>query len=197
MSMTAEQYRDQLLALSPPGSALPTDLDSVYAGLLLAMADELARVDGRAEDVLDELDPRTALEMLVDWERVCGLPGACSTGAETIRQRREAVHLVITAQGGQSPAYYEEVAAALGVAIAVEEFHPFRAGASVAGDPLTNDSWTHVWRVRGPEETIKPLVAGGGAAGDALASWGNDLLECHIKRLASAHTLVTFAYGEE
>ena len=197
MSLTAAQYRDQLLALAPPGSALPRELDSVFARLLQAMADELARVDGRADDVLDELDPRTATEMLGDWERVCGLPGKCSLSAETIAERRAAAHLVVTAQGGQSPAYYVELAAALGVTATVEEFRPFRAGMSAGGDPLTNDDWTHTWRLRGPEETVQPLRAGSGAAGDPLAKWGNEALECHIRRLAPAHTLVTFAYGEE
>jgi uncharacterized protein YmfQ (DUF2313 family) len=197
MSMTAEQYRAQLLALAPPGTALPKELDSVFAELLMAMADEQARVDSRADDVLAELDPRTSMELLTDWERVCELPGKCSRSSETIQERREAVHLVITAQGGQTPAYYEEAAATMGVAATVEEFRPFRVGSSTAGDPLSNEPWTHAWRMRGPEETIKPFIAGGGAAGDSLAKWGNEMFECHISRLAPAHTIVTFAYGAE
>jgi uncharacterized protein YmfQ (DUF2313 family) len=194
--MNAAQYRDQLLALAPPGKALPTELESVFALLLLAMADEQARVDGRADDVLIELDPRTATELLSDWERVCGLPGQCSRASETIQERRESAHLVITAQGGQSPAYFEEAAATLGVAATVEEFRPFRAGQSSAGEPLTNEPWTHAWLMRGPEEIVKPFVAGGSSAGDPLAKWGNEALECHISRLAPAHTIVTFAYGD-
>lgn len=195
--LTAEQYRDQLMALSPRGAALPTDLDSVWCLLLLAVATELARVDNRSGDVLDELDPRATLELLTDWERVCGLPGACSQAGETIQERREAATLVITAQGGQSGAYYEEVAAALGVAATVEEFYPFRASLSVAGDPLTNDEWTHAWRMRAPETTVSYFEAGGAAAGDPLAKWGNEAFECHLGRLAPAHTIITFAYGEE
>lgn len=195
--MNAEQYRDQLLALAPPGTALPRELDSVFVMLLLAMAEEQARVDGRADDVLFELDPRTATELLGDWERVCGLPGKCSFASETIQERREAAHLVVTAQGGQNPQYYEEAAAALGLEALVEEFRPFRAGGSAAGDPLTNEPWTHAWRMRGPEETVKPFVAGGNSCGDALTKWGNEMLECQISRLAPAHTIVTFAYGAE
>ncbi|NDV21056.1 DUF2313 domain-containing protein, partial [Pseudodesulfovibrio sp. JC047] len=148
-----EQYQAQLLALAPPGAALPTDADSVWSMLLLAMAEELSRVDGRADDVLDELDPRTALELLPDWERVCGLPGPCSRPSETIQERREAAHLVIMAQGGQSQVYYKEAAAAIGVPADVEEFRPFRAGHSSAGDALTNGPWTHTWCMRGPKET--------------------------------------------
>ncbi len=93
--------------------------------MLLAMAKEISRVDGRADDLLNELDPRTASELLTDWERVCGLPGKCSQPSETVQERREACHLVVTAQGGQSPAYYEEVAAALGIKASVEEFNRF------------------------------------------------------------------------
>ena len=197
MSMNAEQYRTQLLALAPPGAALPKELDSVFADLALAMADEQARVDGRADDVLAELDPRTSMELLPDWERVCALPSKCSFSSETIQERRDAVELILTAQGGQTPAFYEEAAATIGVAAKVEEFRPFCAGASSAGDPLTNEPWTHAWRMRGPEETIKLFTAGGSSAGDPLAKWGNEMLECHISRLAPAHTIVTFAYGEE
>lgn len=193
--LTAEQYRDQLMALAPRGAALPTDLDSVWCRLLKALATELARVDGRADDVLDELDPRTALELLQDWERVCGLPGACSQPSETIQERRDAAHLVLTAQGGQSGAYFEEVAAALGVPATVEEFHPFRAGSSAAGDPLTNDTWTHAWRMRAPETIVTTFEAGGSAAGDPLAKWGSAAFECYISRLAPAHTILIFAYG--
>lgn len=197
MALAAGQYRDLLLALAPPGRALPTDLDSTWAALVLALADELARVDARVDDLVDEADPRTALETLPDWERVCGLPGPCSREGETLQERREGAHLVLTAQGGQSPAYYEEVAAALGVAAGVEEFRPFRAGAATAGDPLTNDPWLYHWRVRGPEVTVTEFGAGCSCAGDPLRSWGNEALECHVSRLAPAHTVVLFAYGDE
>jgi uncharacterized protein YmfQ (DUF2313 family) len=197
MSLTAEQYRDQLMALAPSGMALPTDTDSVWALLLLALADELARMDGRCDDLLDEADPRTALELLSDWERVCGLPGDCSQDAETIQERRQACHLTIAAQGGQSVAYFTGLAETLGVPITVEEFRPFRAGAAVAGDPLTNGDWAFAWRVRAPETTVQPFEAGGNAAGDALAKWGNELFECRMSRLAPAHTILIFAYGEE
>ncbi|NDV20889.1 DUF2313 domain-containing protein [Pseudodesulfovibrio sp. JC047] len=197
MAMTPEQYQAQLLALAPPGAALPTDADSVWSMLLLAMADELSRVDGRTDDLLTELDPRTSLELLPDWERVCGLPGQCSRASATIQERREAVHLVLTAQGGQSRAYYEEAAATIGVLAEVEEFRPFRAGHSSAGDALTNGPWTHTWCMRGPKETIKPFTAGGSSAGDPLASWGNKQFECQMSRIAPAHTLLIFAYGED
>ncbi len=197
MSLTVEQYHDQLLALCPPGSALPSDEDSVWSLLLLALATELARVDGRADDLLDEADPRTALEMLKDWERICDLPGDCSQESETIQERREACHLVLAAQGGQSAAYYIELAATLGVPVTVEEFRPFRAGAATAGDPVSNGDWIYAWRVRAPETTVRSFEAGGNTAGNALAKWGNEALECYLSRYAPAHTIITFAYGEE
>jgi uncharacterized protein YmfQ (DUF2313 family) len=197
MSLTAEQYRDQLMALAPTGQALPTDTDSVWARLLLALAGELARLDGRADDLVDEADPRTALEMLADWERVCGLPGACSQDIETIQDRRRACHMALAAQGGQSALYYIDMAAALGVVVTVKEFRPFRAGAAVAGDPLTNGDWIYAWSVRAPATTVQYFQAGGNAAGDALANWGNEALECRLSRLAPAHTILIFVYGEE
>lgn len=197
MSLTAEQYRDQLMALAPSGRALPTDTDSLWGLLLLALADELTRVDGRADDLMDEADPRTALEMLADWERVCGLPSDCAQDAETIQARRQACALTLAAQGGQNIAYFVALAETLGVTASVQEFRPFRAGAASAGDALTNGDWMFAWVLRSPETTVQTFEAGGNSAGDALATWGNALFECRMSRLAPAHTILIFAYGEE
>jgi uncharacterized protein YmfQ (DUF2313 family) len=89
------------------------------------------------------------------------------------------------------------MAAALGVTVTVDEFRPFRAGVSSAGDALTNGDWIYAWRVHAPETSIQLFQAGGNAAGDALAKWGSEALECRLSRLAPAHTILIFVYGEE
>lgn len=83
MALTAEQYQSQLLELLPLGAVWPRDLDTGLAKLLLAKADEFARVDGRADQLIEEADPRTTSEMLSDWERVVGLPDECMDLAPT------------------------------------------------------------------------------------------------------------------
>ncbi len=52
---------------------------------LLASADELARIDGRVRDFVTEMDPREAVELLPDWER---LYDVSSDGTVAERQAR-------------------------------------------------------------------------------------------------------------
>jgi len=199
MALDAVAYRQMLVQLQPPGRALPTEEGTVWVALLDAESVELARVDRRADDLVLESDPRTATEMLEDWERVCGLPGACSAVApDTLAQRRAAVHAHLTARFGQRPADYEALAESLGYAGAtVEEFRPFRAGQAAAGDALTNGDWVHAFRLRVAATTVRNFQAGAGCAGEPLASWGDELLECRVQERAPAHAIAIFAYGEE
>lgn len=180
----------------PPGRAFPRERGNTLDSLLDAMAQELARLDARADRLTAEAVPSTTAEMLSDWERVAGLPDSCSgLLAETQQGRRNDLVSKLVSRGGQSITYFKAVAAALGFEIEIEEFQPFRAGWSQAGDPLTNGDWTFVWRVRAPEVTVTPFKAGSGAAGEPLATWGNAGLECRILKYKPAHTHVIFAYG--
>lgn len=197
MALTAADYQAQLAALLPGGFAWPREADAVLARLLLAWADELARVDGRAADLLDEAAPRTTAELLADWERVAGLPDSCVAAqgiSQTTGQRRAALVAKITSAGGQSVAYFVALAASLGYAITISEFSPFVAG-SVAGASLTNGAWAYAWTVNAPLTSISEFTAGSASAGDPLRAWGNELLECVLSRLAPAHTHALFAYA--
>lgn len=196
MARTAEQYRDLLKQLLPPGRALPREPGTTIDALLDGMAQELARLDERGVDFLVDVNPLTTLELLPEWEAVAGLPDKC-TGEleETVQGRRAALVAKLSSSGGQSAAYFIAVAAALGYTVTITEFRPFRAGYSVAGDALTNGDWVYTWQVNAPEETVRYFSAGRSVAGEPLASWGNDLLECKIRELKPAHTLVLFAYG--
>jgi uncharacterized protein YmfQ (DUF2313 family) len=179
----------------PPGAAWRLESDSVLSAFMLAVAEELARVDGRAEDLMRELDPRTTTELLPDWERVMGLPDPCVSAAQTIQERRAAIVAKLTTIGGQSRQFFIGLAAALGYVITITEFNPFLAGHSVAGDALTNGDWQHAWQVGAPETTVRDFRAGQSAAGEALRDWGNEELECAISSRAPAHTIPIFAYG--
>jgi hypothetical protein len=64
----AEKYARMLVALLPPGR-LWRMAASVLAKLLLACGEELARVDERAQSLLNEADPATVLELLPEMER--------------------------------------------------------------------------------------------------------------------------------
>ena len=194
---TAAEYREQLKALLPPGQAFPRDPGTTLHDLLDGMSIELARVDGRASVLPQEVNPATSAELLSDWERVAGLPDKCSgVLEETLQGRRNALLAKLTSTGGQSSAYFAALAAELGYDVTIEQFRPFRAGRSVAGDALTNGAWAFTWRVRAPEVTVISFRAGRSAAGEALRAWGNDTLECKFNQLKPAHTILLFAYGD-
>lgn len=195
MSYPSAAYLQLLQGLLPQGVIWPRDPASTLARVLHALAEDLARLDQRSDDLMDEADPRTSFELLPDWERVCGLPDVCSELGENLDRRRAAVAARLTASGGQSRAFFMGLAQAHGYQVDIQEFHPFRAGISRAGDRARDSDWAHTWQVAAPETTTFPFKAGGGAAGDRLQSWGNDKLECVIGRARPAHTTCLFGYG--
>lgn len=196
MGYSIDQYREQLKALLPPGRAFPRERGTTLDALLDAMAQELARLDGRAERLASDAVPSSTAELLTDWERTAGLPDNCSgLLSETLQGRRGDVVSKLTGRGGQSPAYFIALANAIGFDVKIDEFRPFRAGSSRAGDSLTNGDWRFTWRIRAPEVTVRRFRAGISAAGERLATWGNAGLECRIRQYAPAHTNLIIAYG--
>jgi len=194
---TAADYLEQLKTLLPPGQAFPREAGTTLHDLLEGMSIELARVDDRGESLPVEAIPATSNELLSDWERVAGLPDKCSGVLEdTLQGRRNALLAKLASTGGQSSAYFIEIAAALGYTVTIETFKPFRAGLSRAGDALTNGPWAFTWLVRAPEVSVTAFRAGLSAAGERLRTWGNESLECKINQLKPAHTIALFAYGD-
>lgn len=194
MGMSTTDYLQQLQALLPQGPAWPREASPVTR-LLDGLAQELARVEGRALTLLEEADPRTTAELFADWERVAGLPDDCVIAFapdQTVAQRRAALVGRLATIGGQSPAYFVGLAAALGYAITLTEFKQHAVNDDVS-TPLYGPAWAFAWQVNAALNTVTQLTVAGTVA-DPLASWGNTLLECVIKRLAPAHTTVLFSY---
>jgi uncharacterized protein YmfQ (DUF2313 family) len=199
---SALAYQAQLAALLPRGRAWPREDGSELMKLMHAKAEELARIDGRVSDLLEEVDPRTTLELLDDWERVAGLPDSCIAAPDSIAERRAAVQSRITGMGGQTREYFINLAATLGFAITIDEFQPFRVGAGRVGDLLYGEAWAHVWRVNvqppaiddGGGLSIRYFRVGESRVGERLVGFGSLDLECIIRRAAPAHSIVIFAY---
>lgn len=198
MGISAEQYANQLASLLPSGQAWDNDKRSSLMGRLLkAFALELARIDLRGEDLMNELDPRTTLELLPDWERVLGLPDPCLSQAGTLAQRRQAVTTKLTLIGGQSKQFFIDLAAGLGYTITITEFYPFVAGSDVGDELYNSDEWRYTWQINAPETTITEFRVGQSTTGEALREWGNEQLECAMNLRKPAHTNLLFAYGNE
>jgi uncharacterized protein YmfQ (DUF2313 family) len=187
-------YARQLLHNLPRGAAWPRDDASIWAQLAIALAQELYRLDIRGQQLLDELDPRTTTELLPEWERMLGLPLRCLVGVDqTIEERRSAVVRQLTAQGGQSRAYFIALAAALGYTVTITEFRPYTVGSPV-NQPLYDSLWRFAWRVNVPVAVEKSYWRVTSRVSEPLADWGIPSLECFLRRVSPAHTILLFAY---
>lgn len=195
MVLTENDYLRQMQALLPPGPAWPKDDSALITRLLGGLAAELARVDGRAWQLVEEADPRTVAELFADWERVAGLPDACAVafgGDQSVAQRRAALVGRLTTLGGQSPSYFVGIAAALGYAITITEFSEHTVNDDV-NHPLYGAAWNFAWQVNAVLNTITEITVDS-TVDDPLAVWGNSLLECVVNRLRPAHTTVLYSY---
>jgi uncharacterized protein YmfQ (DUF2313 family) len=191
---TAEDYRDALELELPRGPAWPRrGLVSVLRSLLHAWGDELARVDGRAQALHDEADPRTTTELLPDHERVAALPGVCLELGSSVALRRQALVAKLTDKGGYHPDDYIAAAAAAGFTVTLTEFTPTTCG-DLCGDPLYGSDWWYALQINADLVTIQAAVVGGASCGDPLRFWGNDLLECVMAEFRQAQVVLLFAY---
>ncbi|WP_118822869.1 putative phage tail protein [Neisseria meningitidis] len=134
-------YQDILRGLLPPVSyARNAPRVRAQAEIDGAALDAVAE---SAQSVADAVDPRSAGQMLADWERVLGLDG---TGKN--RQRRVlAVMAKLNETGGLSIPYFVRLAEAAGYQIQIDEPQPFRAGVNRAGDRLAPQEIMWVWHV--------------------------------------------------
>lgn len=195
MVLSAADYLEQAIALLPPGPAWPRGADAYAIRLLRGLSEEFARVHARAVALLNEADPRTTGEMLLDWERVAGLPDGCVIDAgvdPSTEQRVAALVGRLTMLGAQSLPYFEELALSLGYTVTLSEFHvhDVNDGVSVS---ITGEAWAHAWQVESVLNqpvffTVNATVA------DPLAAWSNVMLECVLNRFKPAHTVLLFSY---
>jgi uncharacterized protein YmfQ (DUF2313 family) len=193
MGVTVANYHQLILALLPQGKLWNVEPGSTLDQLILACAEELARLDQRSTELINEVFPDTTDELMADWERVAGLPDLCSGPLATYQQRRAALVSKLISTGGSTPQYFIEVAQALGFNATIQEFSPFVAG-SAAGDPLNSELWQFVWKMTSTLSGVFDFRAGVSRAGEPLKSWGNAILECAISAIKPAHTTCLFAY---
>lgn len=193
MGIIAEDYVRELQALLPPGPAWDVDDSTTAAKLIAAWAEEFARIQARVDQLVEDADPRITFELLADYERLFGLPTDCMFGIDqSLEQRRSALISQMVSVGGQSRAYLIALAAAAGFTVTITEFSPFTVDMTVA-DPIYGPDWWFAWQVNGALSTVTYFLVTSGV-NEALAAWGNNLLECLINRFKPAHTVVLFAY---
>ena len=188
--MTAEDYYQQLKALMPKGVAW-VDEDPV----LRAVAAECAVLHWRTDRLFIESIPTRTEQMLDEWERDWGLPDPCFTDTG-ITARCAA--LVAKVRNNSVPSRLFVLAALKDLGYPNAELeHPqcLRAG-FLAGDMVYSEDWHYVVIVKtnSQQVQIKPMRAGD-PAGSRLYTWGDDVLNCYLKKLFQAHLKVLVAYS--
>jgi uncharacterized protein YmfQ (DUF2313 family) len=178
----AKDYLTDFWQHMPPGKAWERAAE-VFNQLFAGLTPEFDRAEARGEDLLREMDPRTTVELLPDWERVAALPDPCSTPPTTIEDRQAALTAKLLARGNADvlPMILATLDA-LGYGVAnrnLRRFHhqPFTCK-SPCNAPLNSNrvGWIFVW-----EFILKH------AALDSVAA-------CIVSRIAPAHVGVTFAF---
>nr|DAJ51233.1 MAG TPA: Protein of unknown function (DUF2612) [Caudoviricetes sp.] len=195
---TQEEYARLIKQLLPPGPAWDRgDSTSLLAMMIEVWAKEFARDDGRIRALLREADPRKAVETFDAWLYDWGLPDDCIkawSSANPATLRTLLLYKIKTV-GRQDAAYFIEHAEMFGYRIVVDEFRPHSVQSSTM-DACCAEAWRHTWRVdvmtgagsvMGFHDTL-------GGVDDALAWWGDRLIECLIRRFMPAHTDLYFGY---
>ena len=159
-----------------------------------ALADQFHEIDLAATGLLDEIRPNTTVDLLPDWERVVGLPDECSELASNIAERRAAVLSILVSQPNLNPSSYEAIAEEFGVTITVRELDRTAANA-IPNLNTTGGRWRFVWWIDIPSTADVRYFT---TLSDVLTPLRdverNPELECRLRRVAPAHTLVVIDY---
>lgn len=140
---SVNDYVAAMQALLPRGFAWPRDTDATLTGVLRGLAPVYYRINESANGLLVDAFPSTAVDLLPEWDATLALPG---TG-DTPTQQAQVVAALIDS-GGQSAAYFEEIAAAYGLTIVISGYRPYTVDDPV-DDEMAGDGWAHVWKVTG------------------------------------------------
>lgn len=199
--VTKEQYAIAFKQLMPLGMLFDLQDTSTFHLLILAICANYEAFDAYCDNFINEIYPTTTLELLTDWETEYGLPDECSQPDDTIDDRRHLLLAKYNALGGQTPAYYIELAAYLGYTITITEyanFAPFRTNINRANDVLYGESWQWVWQVNCDlSDFVNDIVyfrTNVNTTNTPLIQWGADRLMCFIEKYKPAHTYVIFNF---
>lgn len=181
MGLREDAIHSSLLALLPPGDALPPGFESNLANVLRVSAKALDRLEELADFVATDFDPRGTTVFLEDWERVLGLP-ECGSLAATTGERRAEVLEKYTRQGTLRGDDLIAAAAILGFTITITEHFPYppRSEPVPLGD-------AHIFDVVLPSLEVTYFRASESRSGDSLGSFGDARLTCLLDGRKPAH----------
>lgn len=175
---STDDYAQALANLLPRGPIWRRDPGSNMMALMGALAPTYERSGAAAAQLVFDIFPATTTDLLVEWEETLGLPDPCTPLGSTVQQRRAAVLAKFIGSGGQSIPYFISVAAALGYPITITEL-----------------ATPYHWQINAPSVTVSYFELGFGVCGDYFWTVDNTELECRIRQIMPAHTVLTFNYN--
>lgn len=167
----------------------------VLSAQLSAEGAELDRVQAYADTLIAESDPRTCYVNIGDWERVAGLPDACS-GADVlnIEARRARLFTKLSTKGGASVAWLIQAAAQMGYAgVTVDTFTMATCDGNCE-QIVNSEEWLFTFQMNIPGGLPIYYATCEGSCQDALATWATSELACGIDKIKPAHTLAILNY---
>lgn len=196
MAVTLGAWLSSLQALLPPGRALTVEPDAVLTRVLEAVAARMLAAETAMQDLLRQMDPRAATDLLPDWERLLGLPDDCAPAGQEVSDRQRAAFGRLTELGGQSPSYFIDLADRNGEpGVSITEFRPMDCTTDCDG-PLLSESDAHTWRVDipRPAQSVRIMTCNS-AANSALQMYTPSAIECFFNERKPAQSKVIFAYA--
>lgn len=202
-------YEVALGKLMPPGRAWS---GRTLNNLVAALAQNFADSDANAVDLIKDAFPSTAYNLLTEWESTLALPDTCANDVvDSVAYRRAAVVKKLVGVGGQSMAYYTDLAKNFGFNISITQHAPSKFGQTF-GNTFGGQDWAFAWTVTTPDfATVSSqinqsfgLTFGqpfGGLFAQAFTQSlitptnVNQMLACLIGSAAPAHTIVLYQFG--
>ena len=194
---TADQYLSQLTALLPQGPAWDMERMPELALVLRGIAQEMARIDARAEALSAEMDPALVFELVRDWESVMNLPDECLGNSPAFADRQLGVQQRLIAVGGQSASFFIAIAKGQGYpnATLTEHRSPRFGRARMGSGHFGTWNAQFMWTLNtGGRQTLGRRF-GVSYWGERFGANPGSALECLIRRAAPAHTLVHINYN--
>lgn len=199
MTMPQPRSTDRVLldtlALLPDGFASSHDPSDFLGARFRPLAAELASIEASALSQLPEVDPRAALHLLPDYERVLG-PDECGRDqlALTDADRRLLAWQRWTRGGNMCAGYFVAAGAAIGVALTIEEFPLSQCGELECGTEPVPFPQHLAFLVSLPASRSWDAECGELECGEAAGGFTPNLMECVIRAEAPLWTQPVFNY---
>jgi len=158
MSRTSLDYRKQLQSLLPKGKIWNRTENSVLTKLLWGLAEELARIDNRVLNLIEEKFLDSADELITEHEYDFGIPEEGKELQITLELRRNELKGKLLQIGQQDKQYFIELCNKIGYNVSIEEFRPAWCGIVVSGEPCGDQENLFYWKINIDKNSITEQI---------------------------------------